>query len=230
MQVLRGVLVLSLSVSICANNLPLYAGEKPLGILTLAYGAHLNASDAFAGSSVFAGERMSTDPNGEIGVRVGSSVITLAEQSAATLQRSGDGAHVDLDEGSVYLWSAESNPLEVRVEGAQVRPHGVHQVQAQILMLAPKILQITTRQGSLDFSYGKEFRVLPEGQTYRIYLESADDPRGTSGEEKQQKKPLVPPKAKVAYFILGGTVAGLAAWRIHDLIQSNNVAESPAKP
>jgi len=29
------------------------------------------------------------------------------------------------------------------VEGALVRPHGVHQVQVQILMFAPKILQIT---------------------------------------------------------------------------------------
>jgi hypothetical protein len=118
MQALRCVLALSLCVSLCTYSLPLSAGGKPLGILTLAYGAHLNASDAFAGSSVFDGERVSTDANGKISVRIESSVLTLAEQSAATLQRSGDGAHVDLDVGSVYLWSAESNLLEVHAEGA----------------------------------------------------------------------------------------------------------------
>jgi len=32
-------------------------------------------------------------------MRIGGSVITLAEQSAASLQRSGDGAHIDLDAG-----------------------------------------------------------------------------------------------------------------------------------
>jgi hypothetical protein len=230
MHVLRGVLALSLCVSLCAYNLTLYAGGKPLGILTMAYGAHLNASDAFAGLSVFDGESVSTDPEGKLSMRIGGSVITLAEQSAATLQRSGDGAHVDLDAGSVHLRSAENNPLEVHVEGALLRPHGNHSVQAQILMFAPKILQITTRQGSLDFSYHKEFRVLPEGQTYRIYLESEDDPRGTSGAANAAEKVGMSTATKVAYFIVAGAGAGLAAWGMHDLIQSNNGMESPAKP
>jgi hypothetical protein len=230
MHELRGVLALSLCVSLCAYNLPLYAGGKPLGILTMAYGAHLNASDAFAGLSVFDGERVSTDADGKIGVRIGASVVTLVGESGATLQRSGDGAHVDLDAGSVYMWSAESNPLEVHVEGALLRPHGAHQVQAQVLIFAPKILQITTRQGSVDFSYGKEFRVLPEGQTYRIYLESEDDPRGATDAGSGTEKAGLSTGAKVAYFILAGAGAGLAAWGIHDLIQSNSGVESPAKP
>ena len=230
MHALHGVLASSLCVSLCAYNLPLCAGGKPLGILTLAYGAHLNASDAFAGLSVFDGERLSTNADGKICVRVGASLITLAEQSGATLQRNGEGSHVDLDAGSAYLWSAETNPLEVHVEGALLRPHGSHQVQAQILMFAPKILQITTRQGSVDFSYGKEFRVLPEGQTYRIYLESEDDPRGVPDAGNDMQKAGMSTATKVAYFIVAGAGAGLAAWGIHDLIQSHNGVESPAKP
>lgn len=230
MYVLRGVLALSLAVSLFAYELPVYAGGTPLGILTLAYGAHLNASDAFAGLSVFDGERVSTDAGGKLGVRIGASVITLMEKSVATLQRTGDGVHVDLDTGSVYVWSAESNPLEVHVEGALLRPHGSHQLQAQILMCEPKILQITTRQGSVDFFYGKEFRVLPEGQTYRIYLESEDDPRNSADAGEGTQKAGMSTGKKVAYFILGGVGSGLAAWGIHDLIQSNNGVESPAKP
>jgi hypothetical protein len=230
MHVFRGVLALSFCVSFCAYNVSLYAGGKPLGILTMVYGAHLNASAAFAGVSVFDGESVSTEPEGKLSMRIGGSVITLAQQSAATLQRSGDGAHVDLDAGAVYLWSAESNPLEVHVEGALVRPHGVHQVQVQILMFAPKILQITTRHGSVDFSYRKEFRVLPEGQTYRIYLETEEDPRGTPGAADDTQKAGIATATKVAYFIVAGAGAGVAAWGIHDLIQSSRGVESPAKP
>src|SRR5260370_25827241 len=229
MQALRGALALSFCVSLCAYNLPLYAGGKPLGILTLAYGAHLNASDAFAGLSVFDGERMSTDPNGKLALRIGRSVITLAERSAATLQRSGDGAHVDVDQGSVYLWSAESNPLEAHVEGATLRAHGKGNMQSQIRVFAPKILEITTHQGSADFSYGKEFRVLPEGQTYRIYLESEGDPREGAEPGSDTPKPPMSKGVKVAYFMLGGIGAGLAAWGVHDLLQSNNGVESPAE-
>jgi hypothetical protein len=230
MHVLRGVLALSLVVPLCAYNFSVYAGGKPLGILTLAYGAHLNTSDAYAGLSVFDGEDLSTDPEGKLSARIGNSVITLTERSAATLQRNGEGAHVDLEAGSVYVWSAESNPLEAHVEGAVLRPHGAHQTQAQILLFAPKILQVTTRQGSLDFSYGKEFRVLPEGQTYRIYLESDAAPQQVAGAGSDAQKSGLSAGTKVAYFILAGVGTGLAAWGIHDLIESHSRAESPAKP
>ena len=232
MHVLRGVLALSLVVSLCAYNLPVYAGGKPLGILTLAYGAHLNTSDAFAGLSVFDGECLSTDAEGKVSARIGGSVITLTEQSSAILQRSGDGAHVDLDAGSVYVWSAENNPLEVHAEGALLRPHIARQTQAQaqVLVFAPKTLQITTRQGSMDFFYGKEFRVLPEGQTYRIYLESEAEPQDPAGAGSGTPKAGMSTATKVAYFILAGVGPGLTAWGIHDLIQSHDGVESPAKP
>jgi hypothetical protein len=85
---------------------------------------------------------VSTDSDGKIVVRIGATVVTLVERSTATLQRNGDVAHVDLDAHSVYLWSAESNPLEAHAEGALLRPHGAHTAQAQIRMFAPKILQI----------------------------------------------------------------------------------------
>jgi hypothetical protein len=230
MFALRGLLAVSLVVSLCAYNLPLYAGGKPLGILTLAYGAHLNASDAFAGLSVFEGESLSTDAEGKLSARIGGSVITLVGQSAATLQRSGDGTHVDLDEGAIYIWSTESNPLEVHAEGALLRPHGGHQVQVQVLVFAPKVLQITTRQGSVDFWYGQEFRALPEGQTYRIYLESEDGSRTPSPAGSGTEKAGLSTGAKVAYFILAGAGTGFAVWGIHDLIESHNAVESPAKP
>ena len=61
---------------------------------------------------------MSTDAEGKVALRIGASVLTLSEESGATLQRADDGAHLDLDAGSVYVWSAEGNPLEVHVEGA----------------------------------------------------------------------------------------------------------------
>src|SRR5258707_13124806 len=97
-------------------------------------------------------------------------------------------------------------------------------------MFAPKILQITVRHGNVDFSYGKEFRVLPEGQTYRIYLETGEDPRGMSGPADDTQKAGISTATKVAYFIVAGAGAGVAAWEIHDLIQSGRGIGSPAKP
>ncbi len=228
MRVVSGVLLFSLSVSLCFPDLPLWAAGKPLGILTLAYGAHLNASDAFAGLSVFEGERVSTDSEGKLGVRIGGSVATLGERSSATLERNGDGAHVDMDCGSVSFVSTEKNPLELHVEDALLRPHVRQLTQAQVFIYSPRVLQVTARLGSLDFSYRGEFRVLPEGQTYRIYLDSDAEPQEPAG--AGVGSPGTSTATKVAYFIVAGAGGGLAAWGIRDLIESNSGVESPAKP
>lgn len=235
MRVLRGLLVFSLTLSLSLLNLPLQAGGKPLGVLALAYGAHLNTSEAFVGLSVFPGELMTTEEVGKAIVRIGASVVTLSERSGAVLEASGEGAHVDLLSGGMFLSSSQKNPLEAHVEDALLRPHSEQNTQAQVLIAAPKILQITTRAGSLDFSYHGEFRVLPEGQTYRIYLESDAEPQGPAGagsgnDSGTKKKSGMSNGTKVAFFIMVGVGAGLAAWGIHDLIQSNNTMESPAKP
>ena len=59
MRLLHGVLAASLSFSLAV---PLQAGGKPLGLLTVAYGARLNTAQAFTGLSVFPGEEMATEP------------------------------------------------------------------------------------------------------------------------------------------------------------------------
>jgi len=237
MRTLRGLLAVSLGLSLCGFTLPLQAGGKPLGLLTLAYGARLNTAEAFAGLSVFPGEEMATDAEGKAMVRIGSSVATLAGDSRMTLQPNGDGAHVDLAAGSVFVSSAKKNPLEVHAEDALLRPHGVQDVEARVLLFAPKVLQVTTRVGSLDFSYHGEFRVLPEGQTYRIYLESDAAPEaqgpagaGSGNSGGQAQTAGMSTGTKVAYFIVAGVGAGVAAWAINDVIQSNDSVESPAKP
>lgn len=234
MQAYRGFLTWSLSLSLCFT-LPLYGGGKPLGVLALAYGARLNTADAFAGLSVFAGELMTTEEEGKAMVRIGGSTVTLAERTSATLEASSDGAHVDLIEGAVFLSSAPKNPLEAHAEDALVRPHSDQNTKAQVLIYSPKVLQITARAGSLDFTYHGEFRVLPEGQTYRIYLESEAEPQspagaGSGNDGKQAEKPGTSRATKVAYFIVDGAGLGVAVWGIHDIIESHDSVESPAKP
>jgi|GEM_PF-1684491 ferric-dicitrate binding protein FerR (iron transport regulator) len=237
MRVFRGVLAAFLSLSLGGFLVPVRAGGKPLGLLMLAYNARLNTSEAFAGLSVFAGEEMSTDAEGKAMVRIGGSVATLGGDTSLTLQAKGEGAHLDLLAGSVYVTSSRENPLEVHAEDAMVRTHGQQDVQMRVLMYGPKVLQVTARGGNLDFSYHGEFRVLPAGQTYRIYLESSAAPEeqgpagaGSGSAAGSAQTGGMSMGTKVAYFILAGAGAGVAAWGINDVIQSNAGIESPAKP
>ena len=195
MFVLRGVLALSLVFSLCAYNLPLYASGGPLGILTLAYGAHLNASDAFAGLSIFDGERLSTDAEGKLSARIGGSVITLIGQSAATLQRSGDGAHIDLDAGTVYVWSAASNQLEVHAEGALLRPHGGTRYRRRCFCLRRRFCRLQRGRAAWIFCTARSFALCRKGRR-TAFIWNRRMTRGRGRTRQTIRRKLVYPLAR----------------------------------
>jgi len=219
MHVLRGVFALSLCVSLCAYNFQVYAGGKPLGVLTLAYGAHLNASNAFAGLSVFDGESLSTDAGGKLSARIGGSVITLIEQSAATLQRNGDGAHVDLEAGSVYsLVGGEQSAGGARGRRAVAGTWCTTGAGADSDVCAEDFADYDAtresrffiREGISRFAGGPDVPHLEDG------------PRNATDVSNDQRKAGMSTGTNVAYFILAGAGAGLAAWGIHNEVMTKN--------
>lgn len=174
----RCALALLLGVSLCLCPSFCGAGSKaPLGVLTLAYDAPLNEAAAFPGLSVFEGEEVSTKPEGRLGVRVGRTTVLLAGSSGATLHGIDSGAHVDLTAGKVSFSSPESGIVEIHAEEAFLRPEEDQLTQAEVTIVAPGVLQIRARRGDLAFRYREEFQVLPEGATYRVYLDSPGEPK-----------------------------------------------------
>ena len=224
---LRGALALILCASLCLYPSLSGAGPKaPLGILTLAYDARLNEAAAFPGLSVFEGEEVSTETEGRLGVRVGRTAVLLAGSSGATLHGIDSGAHVDLTAGTVSFSSPENGIVEIHAEEAFLRPEENKLTQSEVSILAPGALQIRALRGDLAFRYREEFQVLPEGATYRIYLDSPAEPQGTAGSSAQKSTRL----RKVSYFVVGTAGAGLTAWGIYEFIHSVSGIESPAKP
>jgi len=228
MNALRRFGVFGLAFLLIANFVPIRAGGRPLGILTVAYGARLNTAEAFVGLSVFDGETVATDEDGKLAVRIGESSLSLAEKSKAVLQKNGSGVHVEMDGGSLSLYSAEANPLAVHVEDAVVQAAGTGLTRARVTVYAPKVLDVHAAQGKLAFSYHGEFRILPEQQTYRIYLEPESDQSAPEG--IGSRRTGSPGGTKVAYFIVSGTGTGLAAWGLRDMKESHEGKESEERP
>jgi hypothetical protein len=202
------------------------AAHPAIGILTLATHAHLDEAAAFSGLSVFEGQRLSTEAEGRLSIRLGHSVLTLGEKTEVVLVLLADTLRVDMSVGSRRFSAAQNEAIEVHVEEAIVRQASTQATQASVTILAPKVLQITAERGNLDFIYQDEFRVLPEGQTYRLYLDSPSEPPDATsvGSSKSHSS------KRVGYFIVGAGVAGVAAWTIYDALRSLNPPISPAKP
>ena len=213
---------LSATVTLCST-----APSPPLGVLTQASAARLNEADAFAGLSVYEGEQLSTGKQGRLGLKVGMTVLALGEESGATIHGIRFGAHIDLDSGALFFTSPENAIVEVHLLEAMLRPEKNQLTQAEIRILAPSVLQIAVRRGALAFSYRQEYQMLPEGESYRIYLDAPAEPQGAAGAGAGSSNHLT----KVAYFIVGGTAAGgLAGWGIHQWLGSGNGPVSPSKP
>ena len=223
----RRALALLLGGFLCLYPSLCGAGSKaPLGILTQAYDAHLNEAAAFPGLSVFEGEDLSTEPEGRLGVRVGRTIVLLAGSSSATLHGIDNGAHVDLTAGTVSFSSPENGIVEIHAEDAFLRPEKNQLTQAEVTIFAPTVLQIRARRGDLAFRYREEYQVLPEGATYRIYLDSPAEPQDPADSRAQKSTRL----RKVSYFVVGSAGAGLTAWGTYEFAHSSSGIESPAKP
>jgi len=227
MFLVRRTLSLLLCFSFCLYPLMCDAGGKePLGILTQAYEAHLNDAAAAPGLSLFDGEDVSTEADGRLSVRVGLATVSLAGSSGATLHGMGGGAHVDLNAGTVAFRTPENVIVEVHAEEAFLRPEKNQLTQAEVTILSPKVLVVRVRQGDIAFRYREEFQVLPEGETYRIYLDSPGEPQETTVVGGQKPSRL----RKVSYYIMGTSGAALTAWGANEFVHSSRYVESPAKP
>jgi hypothetical protein len=170
---------------------------------------------------VFEGESLSTSFNGKLGVRVGTATLALSQGAQATLQKVKRGMHVDLVGGTLFIASPESAWVEVHIADALLQPESNQLMQAEVRRIGPKVLQVAAMRGNLEFTYRDEFQVIPEGETYRIYLD-APASLGAPSTGKRTKT--------VIYIVAGAVAAGAAVWRIHELIQSSSGPESPAKP
>jgi len=227
MQSPRSFVVAAVAISLTSYAVPHgYPGHPPLGILTEANRAHLDDADAFPGLSVFEGEHLSTEPEGRLALRAGRSTLALSGNTEVTLHPIGGGLHVDLSAGSLFFSAAENEAVEVHAEEALIRPESSQPTQATVTILSAKVLQIAARRGALNFNYRQEFRVLPEGETYRIYLDTPTAP-GSAAEVVAAKGGGA---SKVTYFIVGAGIGGLTAWGIHAATSSGNGPISPAVP
>ena len=204
------------------------APELALGVLTRASDAHLNALPAFVGLSVIEDENISTEVEGKLGVRIGSVMLALSGNSSATLHRISGGTHVDLESGWLYFSSPANSCVEIHAIDALLRPAKNQPTQARVRIDSPRELQVSAIRGDLLSTFQDESKIIPQGKTYQINLDSegaTQKPAGSAG-----RAPSSMPPTKIAIFVVVGVASGLAAWGIHDLIESSNGPESPAKP
>ncbi|HEY2119608.1 MAG TPA: hypothetical protein VGH37_10530 [Candidatus Acidoferrum sp.] len=107
--------------------------------------------------------------------------LAFSQGAQATLQRITKGTHVDMLGGAVFFAAPESALVEIHIADAFLRPEGNQATQAEVKMMEPKVLQVSAVHGNLELRYRSEFQLIPEGETYRIYLDGPAEPQKPAG-------------------------------------------------
>ncbi len=186
--------------------------------------AHIGEVPASSGTTVYDGDRLSTEANGVLRLNAGTTALHLAPQTSLTvrLTDSGQSTQVELAAGMLVFSVANPPAVAVHANNAWIRPASNAPTVAHIRIVNPKELRISAQRGSLQFSYEGESALIPEGVAYRVLLDPDDDSARASSTAQVSKKSG---KARRAFLlILIGAAAGIG---IPILIHS---FESPDHP
>ena len=147
--------ILAMTLAFFLVDIPLSAwpaGIPALGVVTQASAAHFNTARVSAGTTVYDGDRLSTESEDLLQFRGAGSLLYLPGRSGATLHRLPNGTQAHLSTGGLIFSSARASAMEILANDAFIRPAADVPTVAQVTLIGPKELQITARRGALEFS------------------------------------------------------------------------------
>ena len=221
-----------LAVSLTGNSAP--AGVSPIGIVSHADRAHVGVGSASPGTTLYDGDRLTTDLDGELGVRSGRVALQLEQETSLTLSSVAPGEKgvaVDLASGTLIFSTAGASAVVVRANGAMIRAADDAPMITHVRVVSPKELRVFAQRGALDFSYHDEQELITEGACYRVLLSTGDDVPPNPGAAGAQGKNVGLSSAHKAFvFIAIGAGAGAAAAVDKSHHPHPHPHESPERP
>ena len=220
---LRELIVLLLSVSLLSTS-ALGASSIPIGTVVYADRASVGATAASVGTTVFGGDKLSTQQTGSVQIRTGSARLLLAGSSVASVVQDGSTPAAILTYGSVTFSTSNSKAFALHVGSAVIRPNTDEPTIAQVTFVDPKQMIVKSTRGALAFSVGDEIRVIPEGVAYRIMEIPADAPEvpppaEAGGRSAPAATPIRAGKSKFVFFAIF-VVGVLTFWALHEALES----------
>jgi hypothetical protein len=182
-----------------------------LGVVMQARKANLGNAVATAGTSVYDGDRLSTDANGSLILRSGDSTLYLSNATQVVLRgaaKDGNAAQAEVGAGTVTFSIPPAATLVISAGGATIQPDTTAHTIGQITFIDEKSFQISTRKGALKVSYHDDSEVVPEGNSYRVELYRSDDSStatAIAGKPRRSNK-----RKRIALFLIAGGAVGAA--------------------
>jgi len=202
------------------------ASADALGTVVSSSGASVSGTVAPVGTTVFAGDNLSTADAGSVQLRTKGARLMLGASSAATVNEDGGIPGATLLRGSATFSTANSNAFSLNAATAVIRPKSDEPTVGQVTILGAKQLLVKCTRGELTVTVGDDSRVIAEGSAYRIVLDPAESeaaqdqppPQG-AGTKGSGRPPIMAAKSKFVWYAVGA-VAVVTILAIHEALES----------
>lgn len=198
-------------------------------MVTYAERAHVGEAEASAGSTIYEGDRLSTEAKGILRITTPNLTLQMNAQTTLTVRHpasSDDLVEAELAAGTIIFSVARTAKVQVISYDALIRPATSLSTIAQVRVVSRKDLRIFAQRGALEFSYHGERQVIAEGTTCRAILDPSEEEVVLASETEQGGKKAGSHHLTFLLVTIG-IAAATAAIAIPLLTQNS---ESPYKP
>jgi hypothetical protein len=186
-------LVGALSVAlfgIPAMATPPNPASAPLGVVLQADRAQVGADITSGGATIYDGDRLETDAQGTLRVRLGGPQMYLRPGTAAEVHNLSKGFSASLMHGTVVVSSAAGEAFELLADGATIRPAGSQPTIAQVTWVDANELLLTSSRGAIEVSIDGEVKTIEAGNSYRMEIQPDDSDAQDKGNHGSGQVPV----------------------------------------
>ncbi|HKN76662.1 MAG TPA: hypothetical protein VJW94_15895 [Candidatus Acidoferrum sp.] len=171
--------LLAITMSFSLASIPSSAKSDALGIVVQADHASLGSQAASEGTTVYDGDRLSTEAGGSLRLVIGEAMLYVPEQSSVIVHQDTKPVakefEAELLSGTAVISVTAATTGEIVASTARVRPMAETRGVVQVRLVGPHELLVFARRGPAQISYHGENETIAEGKSYRVLLNPSDD-------------------------------------------------------
>jgi hypothetical protein len=214
---------------------PAWGGPKTassLGTIVTAEHARVGDSSAEVGTTIFSGDRLTTDREGSVQIRAGAARLLIQSGSTATLNDAEGAPAAKLILGTATFSTGNSKAFTLFASRAAIRAQSDGPTIGQVTYLNEKELLVVSKRGPLTITVDGETEVITDGTAYRVLLDPpptmAQGPEGAGANKNDKRRGMSGPPLHAGrnYFLI--TAVGVTA--VVTGLAISEALESPDRP
>ena len=212
MQGIRAMFAAALAVCVGVGPVMGSPTTASLGMVLTADRAHVGDASASVGTTVYSGDRLSTEQQGSVQVRAGAARLLLLSASSAMVNDNDGTPSAKLLTGTATFSTGNAHAFTLYASTAAIRAQSDGPTIGQVTFLSAKELLVVSKRGPLTVTVDGETQTIEAGKAYHVYLDpdmaAAQGPSGAGG--GHGKGPLAAGRSR--FLIVVVTVAAIATY------------------